>query len=116
MLGRTAASLYWTSRYNERAENMARLLEVGYLRSYDSRMGSAHMSVTCSYHRVVPNGSDYFRNVPRAIPAGSRRVHALECASRTSLEGCRMQGRLVGQGCSASCVVVSTKYRVLSSK
>ncbi|MBG1232610.1 alpha-E domain-containing protein [Aestuariivirga litoralis] len=30
MLGRTAGSLYWMSRYVERAENMARLLEVGY--------------------------------------------------------------------------------------
>ncbi|MCB1379249.1 MAG: alpha-E domain-containing protein [Alphaproteobacteria bacterium] len=30
MLGRTAASLYWMSRYMERAENMARLLEVAY--------------------------------------------------------------------------------------
>jgi uncharacterized alpha-E superfamily protein len=30
MLGRTAASLYWMSRYVERAESMARLLEVGY--------------------------------------------------------------------------------------
>lgn len=30
MLGRTAASLFWMSRYMERAENMARLLEVGH--------------------------------------------------------------------------------------
>jgi uncharacterized alpha-E superfamily protein len=30
MLGRTAASLLWMSRYMERAENLARLLEVGY--------------------------------------------------------------------------------------
>lgn len=30
MLGRTANDLYWMSRYMERAENMARLLEVGY--------------------------------------------------------------------------------------
>ncbi|MBI1386705.1 MAG: hypothetical protein GC150_17520 [Rhizobiales bacterium] len=30
MLGRTAASLYWMSRYMERAENMTRLVEVGY--------------------------------------------------------------------------------------
>ena len=30
MLGRTASSLYWMSRYVERAENLARLLEVGY--------------------------------------------------------------------------------------
>lgn len=30
MLGRTAHDLFWLSRYLERAENMARLLEVGY--------------------------------------------------------------------------------------
>lgn len=30
MLGRNASSLFWMSRYVERAENMARLLEVGY--------------------------------------------------------------------------------------
>jgi len=30
MLGRTASSLYWMSRYMERAENIARLVDVGY--------------------------------------------------------------------------------------
>ena len=30
MLGRTADSLYWMARYTERAENIARLLDVGY--------------------------------------------------------------------------------------
>ena len=30
MLSRLADNLYWMSRYMERAENMARLLEVGY--------------------------------------------------------------------------------------
>jgi uncharacterized alpha-E superfamily protein len=30
MLSRTAESLYWLARYMERAETMARLLEVGY--------------------------------------------------------------------------------------
>jgi len=30
MLGRTADELFWLSRYVERAENMARLAEVGY--------------------------------------------------------------------------------------
>ena len=29
MLSRVAAQLYWLSRYLERAENMARILEVG---------------------------------------------------------------------------------------
>ena len=30
MLGRTANDLFWMARYMERAESMARLLEVGY--------------------------------------------------------------------------------------
>src|SRR5674476_388460 len=30
MLGRTTNDLFWLSRYLERAENMARLIEVGY--------------------------------------------------------------------------------------
>jgi len=42
MLGRTAQNMFWLSRYVERAENMARLLEVGYRMSLTSRReGSA---------------------------------------------------------------------------
>ncbi|MCS6758353.1 MAG: alpha-E domain-containing protein [Candidatus Devosia euplotis] len=37
MLGRTAQNLFWLSRYVERAENMARLLEVGYRMSLTFR-------------------------------------------------------------------------------
>ncbi|MEQ1901069.1 MAG: alpha-E domain-containing protein [Devosia sp.] len=37
MLGRTAQNLFWLSRYVERAENMSRLLEVGYRMSLTSR-------------------------------------------------------------------------------
>lgn len=42
MLGRTAASLFWLSRYNERAENMARLLEVAYRIAMMPRVGEGH--------------------------------------------------------------------------
>jgi uncharacterized alpha-E superfamily protein len=42
MLGRTAQNLFWLSRYVERAENMARLLDVGYRMSLTShREGGA---------------------------------------------------------------------------
>lgn len=42
MLGRTAQNLFWLSRYIERAENMARMFEVGYRMSLTSRReGSA---------------------------------------------------------------------------
>jgi len=37
MLGRAAQNLFWLSRYIERAENMARLLDVGYRMSLTSR-------------------------------------------------------------------------------
>lgn len=37
MLGRTAANLFWMSRYVERAENIARLLDVGYRMSLTER-------------------------------------------------------------------------------
>jgi uncharacterized alpha-E superfamily protein len=41
MLGRTANDLFWMSRYIERAENMARLLEVGYRIALLPREGGA---------------------------------------------------------------------------
>lgn len=42
MLGRTAQSLYWMSRYIERAENIARLTEVGYRISLTPDIGTGH--------------------------------------------------------------------------
>lgn len=42
MLGRTAASLFWMSRYMERAENIARLLEVGYRGAMVPDVGAGH--------------------------------------------------------------------------
>ncbi len=43
MLGRTAASLFWISRYHERAENMARLLEVAFRIAMTPRFGADAM-------------------------------------------------------------------------
>lgn len=42
MLGRTAANLFWTSRYMERAENLARMLDVGYRVSLTPGLDSGH--------------------------------------------------------------------------
>lgn len=47
MLGRTASSLFWMSRYNERAQNVTRLLEVAYrgaIMSHAGQEGGAHWS------------------------------------------------------------------------
>ncbi len=42
MLGRTASNLYWLCRYMERAENMARLMDVGYRMSLTPGLDSSH--------------------------------------------------------------------------
>ena len=42
LLGRTAASLFWMARYMERAENMARLIEVSYRISLMPKPFRAH--------------------------------------------------------------------------
>lgn len=42
MLGRTASNLFWISRFMERAENMARMLDVGYRVSLTPGLDSGH--------------------------------------------------------------------------
>jgi uncharacterized alpha-E superfamily protein len=57
MLGRTASSLFWMSRYMERAENMARLLEVGHrislmpgrIEGHRDEWRSTLLSAACEY-------------------------------------------------------------------
>lgn len=44
MLSRTAESLYWLARYMERAETMARFLEVGYRMALMPSVGEGHRS------------------------------------------------------------------------
>lgn len=44
MLSRTAENLYWLARYMERAETMARLLEVGYRMAMMPSVGEGHRS------------------------------------------------------------------------
>ena len=58
MLSRVADSLYWMSRYIERAENMARMFEVGYRMSLTSRreggaMASVLVNAFCAAPRLL---------------------------------------------------------------
>ena len=56
MLGRTADDLFWMSRYIERAENMARLAEVGFriaLHPRDRRRPSRGMAFDLDQRRRV---------------------------------------------------------------
>jgi len=71
MLGRTANDLFWLSRYIERAENMARLIEAGYRiallpRAGDDRYqewGSTLESAGCAQQYKAKHGALDTRNV-----------------------------------------------------
>ena len=60
MLGRTAQNLFWLSRYIERAENMARMFEVGYRMSLTSRRegGASEHLVSMMQAAEVDEGFD----------------------------------------------------------
>ena len=65
MLGRTANDLFWMSRYMERAENMARLLEVGYriallprdVAGHDDEWRSTLRSAGCDKGYIAKHGA-----------------------------------------------------------
>ncbi len=71
MLGRTANDLFWLSRYVERAENMARLIEAGYRIALLPRVGddgkqewaSTLESAGCAEHYYAKHGTLNTRNV-----------------------------------------------------
>jgi len=71
MLGRTANDLFWLSRYVERAENMARLIEAGYRIALLPRIGDDHKqewastlaSAGCAEQYYAKHGALDTRNV-----------------------------------------------------
>ncbi len=52
MLSRVANSVYWLSRYIERAENVARFIDVNYnLTLGEIRYAGQSVGTACIYHR-----------------------------------------------------------------
>ena len=77
MLGRTANDLFWMSRYIERAENIARLLEVGYriaLLPRDGRRAGRGMALDAAQRRLRQGLSVKVR---RLRHARRRQLHAV---------------------------------------
>lgn len=60
MLGRTASSLYWLSRYMERAENIARLVDVGYRVSLTPGLSESHRDQWKSTLQAAGVTQDFF--------------------------------------------------------
>ena len=77
--GRTADQLYWVARYTERAENMARLLDVSHRMSLMLPPGPAQLSTWASALEVAGDAGDYeerygeiavSKNTPSGPPEG----------------------------------------------
>ena len=79
MLGRSANDLFWMSRYIERAENIARLLEVGYRIALLPREGDGQderVAVDAAQRRLREGLP---RQVRRLRHARRRQLHAVRC-------------------------------------
>ena len=99
MLGRTAASLYWMSRYVERAENMARLLEVGYRFSLMPSAVEGHRDDWRSTLTSAASEASYFQNYDELRPAEVIQHLLFDESNSSSVKSCiktaRNNGRAV---------------------
>ena len=84
MLGRTANDLFWMSRYIERAENIARLLEVGYRIALLPREGHGQDEEWRSTLRSAGCDKGYLAKYGTYDTARRRQLHAVR--RRQSLE------------------------------
>ncbi len=87
MLGRTAASLFWMSRYVERAENMARLLEVGYRISLMPGAIEGHRDEWRSTLTSAACEASYFDKHEEI--ATQRKSSIICCSTRAILRACK---------------------------
>ncbi|MEC9343445.1 MAG: alpha-E domain-containing protein, partial [Pseudomonadota bacterium] len=93
MLGRTASSLYWLCRYMERAENMARLLDVGYRMSLDPGLTEAEREQWDSTLQAAATASSFFERYDKATLAQVRDFMLFDEANHSSVRNCLLQAR-----------------------
>ena len=98
MLGRTANDLYWLARYVERAENMARLIEVGYRIAllprdgagyHDEEWRSTLASAGCAQGYFAKHESLNTRDVINYL--------LFDCNNATSVKSCLSAARRNGR-------------------
>jgi len=99
MLGRTANDLFWLSRYIERAENMARLLEVGYRIVLVPRQGegfheewrSTLASAGCEHGFVQKHNEYTTRNVVNYLLFDAENPSSIRSCLATARRNARAQ-------------------------
>ena len=93
MLGRTASSLYWICCYMERAENMARLLDVGYRMSLGPGLGGGHGEQWESTLQVAAVAADFHARHKEATLAHIRDFMLFDEANSSSVRNCLLSAR-----------------------
>jgi uncharacterized alpha-E superfamily protein len=97
MLGRTASSLFWMSRYMERAENMARLLEVGHrislmpgaIEGHRDEWRSTLMSAACAQGYDAMHNEIGASQVVDYLVFDDSNPSSIKSAIRTARNNCR---------------------------
>jgi uncharacterized alpha-E superfamily protein len=88
MLGRTADSLYWMARYTERAENIARLLDVGYRMGLLAGDGPSQQSVWASSLEVSGTQFSYAEKYDEVTRDDVIRHLAIDRENLSSIVSC----------------------------
>jgi uncharacterized alpha-E superfamily protein len=97
MLGRTASSLFWMSRYMERAENMARLLEVGHrislmpgaVEGHRDEWRSTLLSASCAESYDAKHDDIVAANVVDFLVFDESNPSSIKATIRTARNNCR---------------------------
>jgi uncharacterized alpha-E superfamily protein len=97
MLGRTASSLFWMSRYMERAENMARLLEVGHrislmpgaVEGHRDEWRSTLLSASCAQGYDAKHADISAEQVVDYLVFDESNPSSIKSAIRTARNNCR---------------------------
>ena len=93
MLGRTAANLYWLARYMERAENIARLLDVGYRVSLTPGLAEGHREQWDSTLRAAGVADAFYQRHETANLAAIRDFLLFDSQNPSSVYQCLATAR-----------------------
>ena len=93
MLGRTAANLFWLSRYVERAENIARLLEAGVRMSLISRRDQSEAEYLTSMLQAAASADLFFAKYETAELRSAAQFMLLDPDNPSSVYSCFRNAR-----------------------
>ena len=93
MLGRVAQNLFWLSRYIERAENMARMLEVGYRMSLTSRREGSASEHLVSMLQAAEIDEEFAKKHKAADVASVSQFMLFDETNPSSVRSCLLSAR-----------------------